>query len=186
MSERMERALKTEISRQSGLKKFNEKVGQFNESKMVEGWKIMYEFVHPRQPNVLPNVIWSWINENPECVYWKGDSHLVGQLSVIKPYTDKKGVTKPAHFSVNDKYIGSCKCLGNKPVSYTCYYKISQENFNLNISKLAALTLFNEVYNVADLFTPKRELKIENPAEDKAEDDSDDEPIIRRQNAFRK
>ena len=160
MAEKNERILKGEISRQSGLKKFNDQVAKFNESKMVECWKVMYEYA-PR--NILSNMIWEWINNNPSSVFWKGESRLVGHLTVIKPYKDRNGNTKPAHFSINDKYIGSCKTLGDKPTSYTCYFPISQAKFNLNIEKILELTLFDEVFSIANLFTPKEELAIGSP-----------------------
>jgi hypothetical protein len=50
-------------------------------------------------------------------VYWNGDSKKIGVVSVIKDYTNKKGQTFKAHYTVNGKYYARAK--NDTPIGYT-------------------------------------------------------------------
>jgi hypothetical protein len=152
-------ALKTEIARQSGFKKYEEQVGNYNQFNMVKAWQCLAPYNAP----VVETMIWEYITSHPSGVWWKGESHLLGELTHIAPYTDKKGVSKPAHFSANDHYAGSVKELGDEPMSYTGNFKISPIKFNLNLAKLADLRHMNGAFYMEHLFAPKPELAVANP-----------------------
>ena len=152
-------ALKTEIARQSGFKKYEEQVGNYNQFNMVKAWQCLAPYNAP----VVETMIWEYITSHPSGVWWKGESHLLGELTHIAPYTDKKGVSKPAHFSANDHYAGSVKELGDEPMSYTGNFKISPIKFNLNLAKLADLRHMNGAFYMEHLFAPKPELAVADP-----------------------
>jgi len=158
-------ALKTEIARQSGFKKYEEKVGDFNQYNMVLAWKTLAPYNAP----VVETMIWEYISKHPSGMWWKGSSHLLGVLTHIAPYTDKKGVSKPAHFSANDCYVGSVNELGDKPMSYTGNFKISPIKFNINLAKLADLRHMNGAFFIEHLFTPKPELAVADPKKHESE-----------------
>lgn len=52
------------------------------------------------------------------------DSEIIGEYTRIKPYTNRRGKTHMAHYTINDKYYGSTENLGNKPVSYKGYFPL--------------------------------------------------------------
>jgi len=158
-------ALKTEIARQSGFKRYEEKVGDFNQYNMVLAWKTLAPYNAP----VVETMIWEYVSKHPSSVYWKGSSHLLGQLTVIKNYTDKKGVSKPAHFSVNNCYVGSINELGDEPMSYTGNFKITDINFNINLAELADLRHMNGAFFIEHLFAPKPELAVADPKKHESE-----------------
>lgn len=179
-STNIERALKTEISRQVGQKNWESKVGIYHQCQMVECWKELYKYA----PDTLPNKIWVYAYENPEGIWWKGDSSLIGELTKIVPYTDKKGITKPAHFTHNNYYVGSVKALGALPTSYTGNFRIDNIKFNLDLTKLPDLIHFNDVYLIHHLFSPKPELSLSPVA--RADYDSEDEPIGKKTKTVKK
>jgi len=45
--------------------------------------------------------------------------------SVIRPYTNKQGVTFDAHFSIHGHYLEKCSKWGNAPVAYLGNFNIS-------------------------------------------------------------
>jgi hypothetical protein len=114
-------------------------------------------------------MIWEFVAKHPAGVYWKGSSHLLGQLTVIKNYTDKKGVSKPAHFSVHNCYVGSVNELGDEPMSYTGNFKILATKFNLNLAELADLRHMNGSFFIEHLFAPKPELAVADPEKHESE-----------------
>jgi hypothetical protein len=158
-------ALKTEIARQSGFKKYEEKVGDYNQYNMVLAWKTLA----PYNASVVETMIWAYVASHPSGIHWKGDSHLLGNLTHIAPYTDKKGVSKPAHYSVNDYYVGSVNELGDEPMSYTGNFKISPKKFNLNLAELADLRHMNGAFFIEHLFAPKPELAVADPEKHESE-----------------
>ena len=52
-------------------------------------------------------------------------------LTELKPYTNKSGITKLAHFN-GDRYIGSVIKLGAKPVVCPKYETPNRENWTIN------------------------------------------------------
>jgi hypothetical protein len=199
--------LKTEVKRQVGMKKYEEKVGDYNQKCMVDAWKCLYA-VGIRDE--LVNLIWGHISDQTGYgrVWFKCMSAEVGIRSVIKPYTNDKGITHQAHFSANDKYIGSVSKLGDRPISYDGNFLVNQRDFHLNIDALPNLVVFDGKPLIHHLFVPKgrpnkvavappvaqpepkAEKKVKKPkAEKKVKfqedeevefeivDDSDDEPI---------
>lgn len=164
--------LKTQVKRQVGLKNYETQVGNHNRKCMVDAWKCMYN-VGIR--NELIELIWRHISDENGFgnVWFSCMSADVGLMSVIKPYTNKKGQTQPAHFSINDKYIGSVSKLGNKPISYEGHFLVKRETFNLNLDELPNLRVFNGEPLIQHLFIPKNK----NKKVVSCDDDDEDEPI---------
>ena len=77
------------------------------------------------------------------------NSKGLGIKTVIKDYTNAKGVTKPAHFTQNNKYYGSTHALGKEPVFYDGKFLINREQFAVVYPKL------EEVRTLSDFFVPK-------------------------------
>lgn len=196
--------LKTEVKRQVGFKHYEENVGNYNQKCMVDAWKCLYA-VGVREE--LKYLIWEHISTEYGKVWFQCMSAEVGAMSVIKPYTNEKGKTHQAHFSANDKYIGSVSKLGDKPISYEGNFLIHKNTFRLNIDALPDLVVFNGQPLIHHLFVPKYKqskvavappvaqpepIKADKPKKEKAKkpkapplnmdefeivDDSDDEPI---------
>ena len=53
----------------------------------------------------------------------------MGIKTIIKDYTNAKGVTKPAHYTQNNRYYGSTHALGKEPVYYDGKFLINREQF---------------------------------------------------------
>ena len=77
--------------------------------------------------------------------YWLGDSKRLGIVSKIADYTNKKGVTFKAHYTINGKYIS--KATDDKPIHYQGYFLITKEKFKYEKKPGAT--------KMSDLFVPK-------------------------------
>jgi hypothetical protein len=67
-----------------------------------------------------------YLMEHPLTINVYVESKCLGLTTVIKEYTNKNGVTSLAHFSHHDKYLGSVKAMGNKPISYKGYFSFKK------------------------------------------------------------
>lgn len=113
---------------------YNKKIKTENELdqtviSLIKSWKLLL------QNNIkVDDIVWSHFKSLPDesKPYYRGNSEFLGIKSVIKPYTNKKGITFDAHHTVNGKYIDSTKKLGDKPVYYDGYFKISKDKFMIN------------------------------------------------------
>jgi hypothetical protein len=92
-------------------------------------------------------------------MYKKMDSSIFGITSVIGDYTNKKGDTFKAHFTINGKFI---KKVGKEPnpIPYMGYFKITKSTFNIDKDKLEEIVeLYDSVHDdeidYTDLFSPK-------------------------------
>lgn len=73
-----------------------------------------------RENGVPINAIETFImsSRNKKNVIQFKDTSKVGVLSHIKDYTNKKGDTFKAHFTIYDKYLGKCSVMGDLPCGY--------------------------------------------------------------------
>ena len=78
-------------------------------------------------------------------IYWYGDSKKLGIVSIINDYTNKKGKTFKAHYTINGTYIK--KAENDTPIHYNGYFRITAKNFKYENNKNAK--------RVQDLFIPK-------------------------------
>lgn len=126
-----ENALKAGINRQRGLK-------EHAEHKILERDQSIFKLIYVSDSEMERDAnVWEYVqSHNP---YWLGDSDLVGERSVIKNYTNKKGHTSLAHFTTNGKYLkpaGACSV----PVSYVGYFKVTRELFRYELVKIERMT----------------------------------------------
>lgn len=199
--------LKTEVSRQVGMKLHQNNISDHHLKSAVDSWKLLYS-VGVRDE--LIELIWKNICDDDGFgnVYFNCMSADVGEVSVIKDYTNSKGITKLAHYSVNGCYIGSINQLGNEPVSYKGNFLITRKHFEIDLEKLPSFntSLYGKP-KIEELFTPKsnrvqpEQVKVKKVKkvttkifadfdfEIESEDEDEDVPLnqlISRQNAFRK
>ena len=132
--------LKTEVSRQVGLKGWESSCKDYTTACLIKSWQ---------ESNNPEKLAWDYI-ENAPFTTWKSiKSDLIGIYSKIDVYENKKGVKSQAHYTQNDKYLGSVKSLGDKPVGYTGHFQITKEHFEF-------IPFTENCKNVADFFCPKK------------------------------
>jgi hypothetical protein len=91
--------------------------------------------------------LWDYIQNARWGSYKQIQSSLIGVYTTISDYTNKKGETKPAHFSENGDYVGSIKQLGDKPVCYLGHFRITKARFEAYMPE--------NPKQIADFFRPK-------------------------------
>jgi len=129
---------------------FETKVIPHLEASLVSAWA----------KNFCEEDVWNYI-ENARWNTWvKMNSSALRIFTTIKDYTNKKGETKPAHFTENGSYFGSIKQLGDKPVGYNGHFHINKEHFEAYLPK--------DPKCITDFFRPRR--PAEEPAEQPAEE----------------
>ena len=198
-TDNIERGLKTEISRQVGIKNYQADVAQFNQNCLVNAWYMSYAIGGVRDE--LKEQIWEYVGLTMGQIWWYGKSNRMGVFTSIDDYVSKKAkITKTtkAHYTHNNKYYGSVKTYGTAPVAYDGHFRITRSQFNIDLSILPTICKgLKEPCEFIKLFTPKPELFVPVPTLPSGRlvlivvenFDSDDEPIgdkLKRQNAARK
>jgi len=181
----IERGLKSEISRQVGIKNYQAEVAQFNQNCLVNAWYMSYAIGGVRDE--LEEQIWEYVELTMGQIWWYGKSNRMGLLTSIDDYVSKTkhkaDKTIKAHYTANKKYYGSVKTYGTNPVSYDGHFRITRGQFNIDISLLPTICKgLKEPCEFIKLFTPKPELFVPVPSERRVlivveSFDSDDEPI---------
>lgn len=121
------------------------------EACLVKAWAKAAPFPSEAEALAYEEDIWEYILNAKWNTFVKVDSAKLGIFTTLEPYTNKKGETKPAHFTHNGSYIGSTKQLGDKPVSYTGNFKITPEHFEVYTPE--------NPKRAADFFRPKELVK---------------------------
>ena len=147
----VEIGLKTEIRRQVGLKEWEEKVGDYTQTHLVNTWKRM---LVAGMEDEVKEMIWDYCLNSPNKLWLKVNSEKFGIKSTIGEYENKKGKKSLAHYTANGHYLGSVLKLGDKPVGYEGNFRLSKGRFKLDITKLPDLTHFNGAYLLQHLFSP--------------------------------
>lgn len=78
------------------------------------------------------------------------DSEKIGVLSTIKNYTNKKGKSHKAHFSVYGTYLEKCKKEGEPPKSYkgNFLYKTYKAQFDALRNERTTFDKFEDLFNL--------------------------------------
>ena len=97
----------------------------------------------------VTNLAWVYVEEQGGFM-WKGKSDLVGEYSVIKDYTTKKGETFKAHFTQYGHYLS--RATNNTPISYLGYFRVTKDKFTLKIES-TTIAPYSHIYSLK--FTPK-------------------------------
>lgn len=94
--------------------------------------------------------VWELVLNDPNPQWVKCDSGALGIFSTIGDYENKKGEISKAHYTVNNKYLGSVKKLGDKPISYEGNFQFNdyKEHFEFYLNQEANM-------NVLDFFRVK-------------------------------
>jgi len=122
--------LKTEISRQVGLKECEKRTLSNMNDLFAESLWEMDENNVPQA--VIHSLLWKYVRINH--LWWQGDSEKLGIYTTIRDYTNKAGKTSKAHYSANGYYIRKCVSKeDNKPVSYRGYFELTPETFNYSL-----------------------------------------------------
>ena len=160
--------LKTQVSRQVGLKRWEESNGKFTQCHLVNAWRLLYA---TGMYDEVREMIWDFVLNTPDTIWVKVQSDIFGIYTKIGEYENKKGVKSLAHYTENGHYVGSVKTLGDKPVGYEGNFAVTRERFTLNISRLPELQTFQGSYNLARLFQP---IPVSRKGKNFIIDDSDD------------
>ncbi len=164
MDANMEIGLKAQINRQSGLKRWEAEKGAHTIDCMVEMWKEYQDCYNIlaggkifRWKTTLEAKIWDFMLNGPARFSKKVSSSHFGLKTIIKDYTNKKGQSKPAHFTHRGWYFGSTKQLGSEPVVYEGNFEINKNNFQICYDRLDALerNKADKHYNLSLIFFPK-------------------------------
>ena len=163
MDASMEIGLKSQINRQAGLKRWEAEKGAHTIDCMVEMWKEYHGCYnslasyghHKRWSSILEEKIWDFMLNGPARFSKKVSSSHFGLKTIIKDYTNKKGQSKPAHFTQRGCYFGSTKQLGSEPVVYEGNFEINKNNFQICYDRLDALERRDGHYNLSLIFFPK-------------------------------
>ena len=141
MSEIIINSLKGEVSRQVGLKHWENQCKDYTTIALLKAWKAI------NNEAVVEQLIWDYITSAPFS-YWKScDSKIFGIYTTIGDYTNKKGETSQVHYTQTGKYMGSVKTLGDKPIPY-------QGNFQIKKGSAFVIdhTLLPSAKNITDIF----------------------------------
>lgn len=139
MDASLEIGLKTQIRRQVGLKEHEHVKGAYYMEHLIKAWKIIINpYLENPELDMKPihEMIWSFIESSPTQYYKKDKSENHGVYSIIKEYTNKKGQTSLAHYSINNYYLGSVKSLGDKPISYDGLFPLNKRHFKISMAGL--------------------------------------------------
>lgn len=134
--------LKTQVKRQVGLNAVKAEQIEYVKSCLVQAWISLYK-AGSKDVNF---VIWDYIHNNAYSVSKKIDSKELGLKTIINPYTNRDGQTKPAHFTQRGTYYGSIRALGEEPVYYIGWFHIEPSYFKVEITGMEK--------NVSDFFKP--------------------------------
>lgn len=139
--------LKTEVKRQVGLKHYEEECYTTALNHLIYAW-IKIGKKHHKTVDLM---IWDYIKEsNPRYKFMSSDE--LGIFTTISEYTSAKGKTHLAHFTINNKYLGSVSKLGDSPIAYKGYFLVNPEQFKINHETLQAL---ESSLSFVNIFEPK-------------------------------
>ena len=137
--------LMTQVARQVAFKKSAIEETEITQRALIEAWHIM----NGTGVSCLHLMIWDYVEKMK---MWKNcNSASVGKYSVIKDYHSAKGKVSKAHFTVNEKYLGSVAKMGDVPVAYDGNFKITKADFKINTIQLED----ENTKNIEDLFIGK-------------------------------
>jgi hypothetical protein len=121
-----ENSLKKQINRQRGLKDCAEEKILARDQTI---FKLMY--VSDSEMDRDANV-WNYVKDHEP--WWYGSSDLVGEMTVIKTYTNKKGHVSLAHFTSHGTYLHKAN-ERSVPVAYNGNFRVSREKFRYELLK---------------------------------------------------
>lgn len=164
--ESKEYGLKSQIARQSGLKNYQQEIGNHTLNCLVDMWKThlrLMRLATPKrswieggdgeeQEEELEENIWNYVEQSPAQLWGRMNSKLFGIKTTIAEYTNKKGVKSLAHYTANGNYLGTVKALGETPVHYEGNFRITQEHFAICFDRLDRLEKQDGFYNIRQLF----------------------------------
>ena len=103
-------------------------------------------------------MVWAYVKEH--WAYWRGNSSLVGTVSVISNYTNKKDETFLAHFTENEGFLHRADAPNDEPITYDGYFRITPERFRIRSLIPRGKPVMCPT-TLAQLFEPLPEVKIE-------------------------
>ena len=140
--------LKTEVSRQVGLKRYVIDELGITLSYLIDCWKII---------PMPEEQIWEYVLRTK--VYIKTLSSSVGLYTYIEKYILKGGKVIDAHFTQNGKYFGPVSKLGSEPVAYEGFFKLNRNQFQIDISNIQNLKFSNGTVNWEIIFKPTQKIE---------------------------
>jgi hypothetical protein len=138
-TQKTDRCLKGEIKRQVGLKNFEKDRGATTEKHLIKSWSVLSQ-----TGVVWESIVWDYIRENPTRL--KINSKDVAIKTHLDDYTDKKGNTKKAHYTINNVYCGSVYALGEEPTYYDGWFVVIEDLFEIDYEKLKTAENLNGVF----------------------------------------
>ena len=145
--------LKSQVSRQVGLKNWTSKCDTYSRNSLMDSWRAMYLNGVPF--SLIESMVFEYVKNAPFTIWWKGDSQLLGIKTTISDYTNKRGVTSKVHYTHCGTYFGSCKKLGNEPIFYVGNFRLDTENVEEHFAVVENKFKGDFQYDMAWLFEPK-------------------------------
>lgn len=137
----LECALKSQISRQAGLRQYQEVKNDKLTQMLLDSWKCIKDF------DDLESLAWDYVEG---FLVWKQcNSALLGIKTNLKEQVNKKGEKVLYHYTSNNCYYGTVKQLGTEPVFYDGYFRITRKDFKFNPLKL------KKAKTICELFEPE-------------------------------
>ena len=121
MSATQENGLKYQVARQRDMKLNVEAKYAVASAEIFKNWNMLKTLKIPKKD--LDEMIWKYVDSQK---FWQTcESALVGELSRIDNYTNKRGKVSRAHFSKWGKYLK--KAENENPSSYEGNFPITQD-----------------------------------------------------------
>ena len=148
-NERLIIGLKTQVKCEVGLKKWEQSDKERIIKHLIKSWLKLADCL--AMADIAEDMVWDYAENT--YLSKQIQSKEIGVFTYIDDYTKKNGEVIKAHYSVNGNYIGTAKKLGNEPVSYLGWFKITRKNFKINFFQNE---LHNDCADVSVLFVPKK------------------------------
>jgi hypothetical protein len=146
--------LKKEVKRQGGIKRNAETELELTRNNLIKSWKKRYNSICDIEDYMdLEEEIWQYLLQQRRPSR-QINSQKLGIVSIIGEYTNKKGITSKAHFTMHGRYLGSVAKFGTEPIFYDGWFPVDRDNWYINLS------YFNNETDTTDwmsLFEPKNE-----------------------------
>lgn len=157
MDMEVERGLKCEIKRQVGLKNFQGDKADHRMEYLIRAWQTL-------QKNGIDvsAQIWEFVETSPSPIYTLVNTKVFGIYSRLDMYENKKGVRSLAHYTINGRYLGLVKKLGEIPIAYDGMFPITRKQFRINPTKI------QNMKEIADVFVA---INLEEKQDEKEEED---------------
>jgi hypothetical protein len=159
----VEHALKSQIIKQRHQKETQFQLNQLALNHLIVAWKALSAV--DTNEKIVRKMIWDFVEDETQNGYHRSylkklKSTQIGVLSKIDDYTNKKGETFKAHFTIYGNYIGKVSSLGDKPIEYEGNFVINKSQFAIRINVLKDTPIEEIQKDFSIIFFPKSKFNV--------------------------